>query len=106
MLPRSTTPAPRRRGRAPPARRTMRAGSPSGALRHLFTMSAPLARTWTPQQLADALRAIGVPRLSRQNIWRACLAGDIPHDRTPGGHLRIRDEYVQRVWPGLGAQDD
>lgn len=68
-------------------------------------MSAAPTRMWTPQQLADALRARGVRGLSRQNLWRSCLAGDIPHGRTPGGHLRIDPDYVERVWPGLGAAD-
>lgn len=66
-------------------------------------MSAQPTRTWTPQQLADALRARGVRHLSRRTIARACEARDIPHERTPGGHVRIDPTYVERVWPGLAA---
>jgi hypothetical protein len=66
-------------------------------------MSAAPARTWTPQQLADALRARGVRHLSRRTIARACEARDIPHTRTPGGHVRIDPAYVARVWPDLAA---
>ncbi len=65
-------------------------------------MSAPPTRSWTPQQLADALR--GRPgAMSRVTLWRACRAGDIPHERTPGGHVRIDPTYVERVWPGLAT---
>ena len=65
-------------------------------------MSAPPARSWTPQQLADALK--GRPgAMSRVTLWRACRAGDIPHALTPGGHMRIDPAYVARVWPDLAA---
>lgn len=67
-------------------------------------MSAAPTRTWSPQQLADALRARGV-KLSRVTLWRACAKGDIPTTRTGGGYLRIDPDYVERVWPGLGAAD-
>lgn len=65
-------------------------------------MSAAPSITWTPQALADALR--GRPgALSRVTLWRACRAGDIPHTRTAGGHVRICPAYVARVWPDLAA---
>ena len=65
-------------------------------------MSAAPTRSWTPQQLADALRERGV-LLSRRTIARACTARDIPHTRTVGGHVRIDPAYVARVWPDLAA---
>lgn len=65
-------------------------------------MSAISARTWTPQQLADALRGRS-GSMSRRTIARACAAGDVPCTRTPGGHVHIDPTCVEPVWPGLGG---
>lgn len=68
-------------------------------------MSLPPARSWTPQQLARALLGRR-GALSRRTIARACASGDIPHTRTPGGHVRIDPAYVEKIWPGLTADAD
>lgn len=57
-------------------------------------------RGWTPQALADALRNAGLPG-SKWTIQRACKAGEIPHTRTAGGHLRVDPEWVRETYPSL-----
>ena len=41
--------------------------------------------------------ALGV---SRRTVLRWCVSGELPHERTPGGQVRVPAEHVERL---LGA---
>lgn len=66
------------------------------------TQRSPQRRGWTPQVLANALRAQG-HTLSRATLQREARAGRIPHERTTGGHVRICAAWVAETFPGLSA---
>lgn len=55
-------------------------------------------RGWTPQTLAQALVRAGLSS-SKSAILRACEDGQIPHTRTPGGHIRISARWVAQMFP-------
>lgn len=61
------------------------------------TQRDPQRRGWTPQALADALRARGLPG-SRATLQREARAGRIPHERTAGGHVRFCPAWVERTF--------
>lgn len=42
-------------------------------------------------------QALGV---SRRTVLRWCVSGELPHQRTPGGQVRVPAEHVARL---LGA---
>ena len=60
----------------------------------------PQGRGWTPASLSVALREAGFTLCDR-TIRRAALRGEIPHDRTPGGHIRIDPAWVTNTFPQL-----
>lgn len=57
-------------------------------------------RGWTPARLAEALRNCGLPG-SCATLKRACAAGEIPHTRSKGGHIRIEPAWIERTFPSL-----
>lgn len=62
----------------------------------------PQAGRWSPRTLAAALSRAGHP-VSHITLWRAALRGEIPHTRTPGGHVRIDARWVAETFPQLAA---
>lgn len=50
-------------------------------------------RGWTPARLAEALRAAGLGG-SKNTLLRAAGRGEIPHERTVGGHVRFDALWV------------
>ncbi len=59
-------------------------------------------RGWTPARLAEALRGSGLPG-SCATLKRACAAGEIPHTRSDGGHIRIEPQWVADTFPTLAG---
>lgn len=71
-----------------------------GEVRRTAVARARQDRGWTPQALADALRDAGLPG-SAATFKRSCAAGEIPHTRTEGGHIRIDPAWVRETYPSL-----
>lgn len=74
-----------------------------GEVRSSFAARARQDRGWTPQALASALRAAGLPG-SSATIKRACAAGQVEHARTAGGHIRIDPAWVAATYPSLAPR--
>lgn len=62
----------------------------------------PQQRGWTPASLSAALAQCGIT-ISRWTLWRSAERGEIPHARTPGGHVRIDARWVAETFPQLAA---
>lgn len=64
----------------------------------------PQQRGWTPASLSLALAGHGI-EISRWTLWRSAERGEIPHTRTPGGHVRIDAQWVTQTFPQLAVAD-
>jgi hypothetical protein len=80
-------------------------GSPRNAVGEVRSTTARRSRQdrgWTPQALALGLARAGLPG-SKSTILRSCNAGEIPHRKTAGGHIRIDPAWVAETFPSIEA---
>lgn len=72
-------------------------------MRPAFVVRPSQDRGWTPARLADALKPLRLRGLSEKTLQRKCASGEISCEETSGGHFRIDDAWVRRMFPSLAT---
>jgi hypothetical protein len=59
-----------------------------------------MRRAWSPEELARALTAAGMP-VTERTLRNRCAARELPARRNRRGRWRISDREVRARWPSL-----